>query len=195
VDLLAVGGAAVSGGIALLAEDPAAAETGFQINFFWIITQAISFLIFLAILYFAAFRRIGGVLEERRSRIEQGLQDAEQARRDRESAEAERIATLQEARREANDILARAQKVAQDSRDADIAATKAELERMRERAAADIEAEKQRAIADLRGEVADLALRAAGRVVGETLSTERERRLVADFLAETSGPPSGGSGS
>lgn len=194
MDLLAVGGAAVSGGIALLAEDPAA-ETGFQINFFWIITQAISFLIFLAILYFAAFRRIGGVLEERRSRIEQGLQDAEQARRDRESAEAERVVTLQEARREANDILARAQKVAQESRDSDIAATKAELERMRERAAADIEAEKQRAIADLRGEVADLALRAAGRVVGETLSTERERRLVADFLAETNSPSSGGSGS
>lgn len=194
MDLLAVGGAAVSGGIALLAEEGgAAAETGFQINFFWVITQALSFLIFLAILYFAAFRRIGGVLEERRARIEQGLQDAEQARKDRESAEAERVVTLQEARREANDILARAQKVAQDSRDADIAATKADLERMRERAAAEITAEKQRAIAELRTEVADLALRAAGRVVGETLSGERERRLVADFLSETS-PSSGGSG-
>ena len=39
---------------------------------------------------------------------------------------------------------------------------------MRERAAAEIEAEKQRAIAELRGEVADLALAAAGRVVGES---------------------------
>jgi F-type H+-transporting ATPase subunit b len=192
VDLLTVGGVAVSEAIALLAEE-GGAETGFQINFFWVITQAISFLIFLAILYFAAFRRIGGVLEERRSRIEQGLQDAEQARRDRESAEVERLATLQEARREANEILARAQKVAQESRDSDIAATKADLERMRERAAADIESEKQRAIADLRGEVADLALRAAGRVVGETITADRERRLVADFLAETSGPPSGSS--
>jgi F-type H+-transporting ATPase subunit b len=192
VDLLTVGGVTVSEAIALLAEE-GGAETGFQINFFWVITQAISFLIFLAILYFAAFRRIGGVLEERRSRIEQGLQDAEQARRDRESAEAERVSTLHEARREANDILARAQKVAQESRDADIAATKAELERMRERAAADIESEKQRAIADLRGEVADLALRAAGRVVGETISADRERRLVADFLAETSSPQSEGS--
>ncbi len=191
MDLLA----AVSGGIALLAEEggAAAVETGFQINFFWVITQALSFLIFLAILYFAAFRRIGGVLEERRARIEQGLQDAEQARRDRESAEAERVTTLQEARREANDILARAQKVAQDSRDADIAATKADLERMRERAAAEIVAEKQRAIAELRTEVADLALRAAGRVVGEPLSSARERRLVAGFLAETNAT-SGGSG-
>jgi F-type H+-transporting ATPase subunit b len=191
VDLLSVGATVVGEGIALLAEE-GGAETGFQINFFWVITQALSFLIFLAILYFAAFRRIGGVLEERRSRIEQGLQDAEQARRDRESAEAERIATLQEARREANEILARAQKVAQETRDADIAATKAELERLRERAAADLDAEKQRAIGDLRGEVAELALRAAGRVVGETLTAERERRLVADFLAETNDASRGG---
>jgi F-type H+-transporting ATPase subunit b len=54
---------------------------------------------------------------------------------------------------------------------------------MRERATAEIEAEKTRAIADLRGEVADLALAAAGRVVGETMSDDRQRRLVQEFLA------------
>ena len=75
----------------------------------------------------------------------------------------------------------------------DIAATKAELERMRERATAEIDAEKQRAIGELRGEVADLALAAASRVVGETISTDRERRLVQEFLAET-GTGSAGSG-
>ena len=87
------------------------------------------------------------MLGERKARIEQGLKDAEQARRDRENAEQERVAALTEARREANEILARAQKVAQETRDADIAATREELERMRVRAAAEIEAEKQRAIA------------------------------------------------
>jgi F-type H+-transporting ATPase subunit b len=97
------------------------------------------------------------------------------------------VATLAEARREANDILARAQKVAQETRDADIAATRAELDRMRERATAEIEAEKTRAIADLRGEVADLALAAAGRVVGETMSDDRQRRLVQEFLATSNG--------
>ena len=91
--------------------------------------------------------------------------------------------TLAEARREANEILNRAQKVAQETRDADIAATREELERMRVRATAEIEAEKQRAIADLRGEVADLALAAAGRVVGETMTDDRQRRLVEEFLS------------
>ena len=160
-------------------------EAGFQINLFWVVAQAVSFLLFLAILYFAAFKRIGGVLEERRSAIEQGLRDAEQARHDREGAEAERIATLNEARREANEILTRSQKVAQESREADIAATREELDRLRTRATAEIEAEKHRAMTELRAEVADLALSAASRVVGESMTDARQRRLVEQFLTES----------
>lgn len=187
MDLLAIGGAVQSGAVALAAE--AGGETaGLQINFFWIIVSALNFIVLFVILAVFAFGPLRRMLADRRTRIEEGLRDAEQARRDRESAETERVAALQEARHEANEILTRAQKVAQELRDADIMATKAELERLRERAAADIEAEKQRAITDLRAEVADLALRAASKVVGETLTSERERRLVSEFLAETTGP-------
>ncbi len=166
---------------------PLAQETGgLTINFFWVIVSALNFVVFFTILWVFAFRPMSAMFSERRSRIEQGLKDAEQARQDRESAEQERLAALQEARREATDILGRAQKIAPESREADMAATRQELERMRDRAAADIEAEKQRAIADLRDEVASLALQAAGRVVGETMTGERQRRLVDEFIRESS---------
>jgi F-type H+-transporting ATPase subunit b len=157
-------------------------EAKFQVNLFQVIIAAANFVVFLVLLWVFALKPVSKMLSDRKERIEQGLKDAEQARRDRENAESERVATLTEARREANDILARAQKVAQDTREADIAATKEELERLRERATAEIEAEKVRAISDVRAEVADLALRAAGRVVGETMSSKRERRLVEEFL-------------
>jgi F-type H+-transporting ATPase subunit b len=165
--------------VRLSAEDAAL----FQINLFQVIIAAANFVVFLAIIWTFAFKPVARMLADRKARIEQGLKDADQARRDRESAEAERVAALQGARREANDILARAQKVAQDTRDADIAATRDELERMRVRAAAELEAEKVRAISDLRAEVADLALLAAGRVVGETMTDARQRRLVEEFLS------------
>ena len=190
MDLLSVASGVAHRAVSLNAE----AEPLFQINLFQVIIAAANFVIFLAIIWKFAFTPVSKILSDRKERIEQGLKDAEQARRDRESAEAERVAALQEARRESNEILARAQKVAQESRDADIAATKAELERMRERAAAEIEAEKQRAIGELRTEVADLALRAASRVVGETMTSDREKRLVEQFLAE-SGDTSGGTSS
>jgi F-type H+-transporting ATPase subunit b len=186
VNLLSVVGSAAAAGVVATQE----AETGggLAINFFWIAVASANFIVFAIILYLAFGKQVSGLLASRRERIEQGLRDAEQAKRDRETAEQERLATLAEARRESNDILARAQKVAQETRDADIAATREELERMRVRAADEITAEKQRALAELRGEVADLALQAAGRLVGETMTDQRQRRLVEEFLAEpTSG--------
>ena len=161
--------------------------TGFQINLFWVIVSAVNFIVFFLIVKSLAFKGLTQTLDTRRSRIEQGLRDAEQARIDRESAGQERQAALTEARREANEIINRAQKVASETREADIAATREELGRLRERAAAEIETEKQRAIAELRGEVTDLALAAAGRVVGDSMTADRQRRLVADFLAESVG--------
>jgi F-type H+-transporting ATPase subunit b len=173
MNLFAISPAPFAGGAVLYQEG--GGEGVLAINFFWIIVASINFLVFAALLYLA----------DRRDRIEQGLRDAEQARRDRESAEQERLAALAEARREANEILARAQKMAQETRDADIAATREELERMRSRASDEIEAEKSRALAELRGEVADLALAAASKVVNESMTGDRQRRLVEEFLTKS----------
>jgi F-type H+-transporting ATPase subunit b len=181
VDVLAVASEVGRAVAQLTAEE---GETAlFQVNLFWVIVSALNFIFFFVLIWTFAFKPVSKMLEDRRERIEQGLKDAEQARRDRENAEAERVATLAEARKEANDILTRAQRVAKETREADIAATRGELERMRERAANDIEAEKQRAITELRTEVADLALAAASRVVGESLTDDRQRKLVREFLA------------
>ena len=183
MDILAVAAGAGHTVVRLAAEE--GGETLFQINLFWVVVSALNFILFFAIIWAFAFKPVSAMLADRKARIEQGLKDAEQARLDRANGEAERVATLAEARREANDILTRAQKVAQESRDADIAATKDELERMRVRAAAEIEAEKVRAIADVRAEVADLALLAASRVVGESMTDDRQRRLVDEFLSSS----------
>ncbi len=184
MDLYAAGSAITAAAGAVAAEGGA----GIQINVFWIIVVATNFVLFLAILTVFAWNPVTRILDDRRARIEQGLKNAEQARLDLERAAAATAEQLAAARREARDIVERAQKVAQETREADMAATRAELERMRVRAAAEIEAEKGRAIADLRAEVADLALAAAGRVVRETMDGQRQRRLVEEFLAEPGVP-------
>ena len=176
--------------VAALAAEGEATSEPFQINLFWIIVAATTFVLFFFLVREFALAGLQQTLSDRRDRIEQGLKDAEQARRDRESAEQERTAALQEARREANEIITRAQRVAAETREQDIAATREELARMKDRASAQIEAEKQRAIAELRGEVADLALAAASRVVREEMTSDRQRKLVQEFLAT---PPAGGS--
>jgi F-type H+-transporting ATPase subunit b len=160
------------------------AASGIVFNGFWILVAALNFLFFLAVLQVFAFRPVSRMLEERRNRIEQGLRDADAARLEREEAANERLSVLAQARAEAEDILTRAQRLADENRERDMAETRAQLEQMRERAAADINAERERALADVRGQVAELALSAAARVVGETMTSQRERRLVEEFLTE-----------
>jgi F-type H+-transporting ATPase subunit b len=161
---------------------------GFTINFFWVIVAALNFLVFFALAWIIILKPLSGRLAERRAAIDQGLKDAEAARVALEASAARAADEIAAARREAREIVDRSQRLAQESREADIAATREELERLRIRATAEIEAEKSRAIADLRTEVADLAMAAAGRIVGESMTGERQRRLVEEFLAETSAP-------
>jgi F-type H+-transporting ATPase subunit b len=182
VDLFAIVGTLPAGGAVVPSADQPA---GLAINGFWIIVSSLNFIVFLVVLNQLFGGTIQRMLAERRARIDQGLADAEAARIERESSSVQAAESIADARREAKEIIDRAQKVAQDTRDADIAATREELERMKVKAAADIEAERQRALADLRAEVADLALTAAGRVVGETMSDQRQRRLVEEFLRES----------
>jgi len=160
--------------------------SGLTVNVFWVIIAALNFVVFFLLAYRLILVPVGGRLADRRDRIEQGLRDADAARRDRESAADQRQGILNEARREASDIVQRAQKVADDERDKGVAETQAEIEQLRERAVTEIDAERKRAILDVRAQVADLVLLAAGRVVGETMSDERERRLVDEFLTQIS---------
>jgi F-type H+-transporting ATPase subunit b len=170
------------------AVEPAAAAgaetTGLSINLFWVIVAALNFIVFLALIWRFAFDPLTDILAQRKGRIEQGLADAEQARKDRDAAAAERDRVIGDARREAMLVITAAQKAAQDLRDADVAATREELDKMRERATAEVAAERDRALAELRAEVADLALAAAGKVMGESMTDARQRRMVDDFLRE-----------
>lgn len=167
-------------------------SAGLTINFFWIIVSALNFIVFFYLVYRLVLVPVGGMLNDRKEKIEQGLQDADAARRDREVAADQRQAILAEARREASDILARGQRMSDEAREKGVTDTQAEIERMRQKAESEIDAERQRAFTDVRSQVAELALQAAGKVVGETMNDDREKRLVDQFLTEVSGPsPSG----
>jgi F-type H+-transporting ATPase subunit b len=187
MDLFAITDGTSQGALVFAAE-AAHEASGFQINLFWIIVSALNFLVFFVLAWKLALQPVFGQLRARRERIEQGLRDADTARTEREAAQEQRQAMLAEARREANDIIVRAQRTADETRDQGVAETRTEIDRLRAQAVGEIDAERQRALSEVRAQVADLALRAAGRVVGETMNSDRERRLVNDFLAQVAGP-------
>ncbi|MFN2483929.1 MAG: F0F1 ATP synthase subunit B [Candidatus Limnocylindria bacterium] len=156
----------------------------FGVDLFKLAAQILNFLLLIYLLNRFAFKPLLRMIDERQATISQGLKDAEQAKRDRQLARAEREAAVDEARNEAQAMIARATKIAEDSRAETVAQARVEAERVTQRAREEIEAEKERAIREIRTEVADLAILAAGRLLHEEIDGPRQRRLVQDFLAE-----------
>ena len=146
--------------------------------------QIINFLLLLYLLNRFLFKRVLGMLDDRQSKISQGLEDAETAARDRELARAEREAALAEARREAEAMVQRAAKTAEATSADILAEAKASAEQITARAREEISAEKEKALAEIRGEVADLALEAASKLIGSEMDAPKQRKLVQQFLAE-----------
>ena len=148
--------------------------------------QVINFLLLLYLLNRFLFKPVLARLDERSQKISKGLEDAEVAARDRELARAEREAAVSEARKEAATVIANANKIATETRDEILAKAREDAERVTERAREEINAEKDKAMAELRAHVADLALDAAAKLVRADMNATTQRRLVEEFLAETS---------
>ena len=156
----------------------------FDVNWVGLGFQVFNFLLLLYLLNRLMFKPLMARMDERSSRIEKGLEDAEAAARDRELARAEREAAVSEARKEAAEMIARANKIAEDTRNEILGKARDEAEKVTARAREEITAEKERAMAELRAQVADLALIAAGKLVRSEMDGATQRRLVEEFLAE-----------
>lgn len=159
------------------------AELG--IDFSRLLQQIVNFGILLILLRFLLYKPVLRLLEERRERIRKGLEDAEKARAALEGAQAEYEKRLEEARREAQAIIAQATQAAERAREEILAEARAEAQRIVAKAQEEIEYERKRLLVELRQEVADLAILAAGRIINRQLDEALHRKLIQDFLAET----------
>jgi F-type H+-transporting ATPase subunit b len=93
-------------------------------------------------------------------------------------------AILKDAREQAEEIIARAEKAAEVREGEAVAEAKRRREELLEQARRDIEMETRRAIQEIRKEVADLTVLATEKVTRKTLTEEDQKRLVEEALAE-----------
>jgi len=148
-----------------------------------LVAQLINFFLLLAVLTLVLYKPVTRMLRERRERIAKGLANAEAAGKRAAQAEADYQKRLEEARREAQAIVAQAKEAAEKERQAIIAAAQAEAQARRLQASEEIERERQAALAALQDQVADLAIDAAGQVLGRAVDEAAHRQLVRDFLS------------
>ena len=144
----------------------------------------ITFLIVLWVLQRFAFGPIQKMIDQRRDRIREALDEADKARtearelreltaKEREQAKADREHILEEARRQSKRLVEQAKERA----DADL---KEQLEKNRE----ELAAENARLREQIRRDVVELTLFAAEKVTGKVLDEDDQRRLIEETIEE-----------
>ncbi len=144
----------------------------------------VSFLITLFVLKRYAFGPIQKMIDERRERIRQSLEEADRAREEARRLLDEHRSLIAGARSDAEQILAEARRVADSQRERARQEVEADRQRRLEETRRQIEAETQRALVQIRAEVADLTLLAAEKVTGKTLDQADQRRLIEEAISE-----------
>jgi F-type H+-transporting ATPase subunit b len=159
------------------------------INLSVLIAQVCNLAILFAALYFLLFKRLRTTMEERKQKIQQGLEEAERAQAEAARAEAvfqermeqieqEREAIIAQAREEAERLKAEAAAQAREE-----AREEAQRTLAQEREA--FETERQQALADMHNQIVGLVLAATRKVVEEGIDEQVQRRLIDRFLSET----------
>jgi F-type H+-transporting ATPase subunit b len=129
-----------------------------------------------------AFAPIQGMIDARRDQIRQSIEEADNAREQARALLDEHKALMNEARGQAEQILAEARKTREAMEVRMREETEAERQRRLEETRKEIAAETSRALQQIRAEVAELTVEAASRVVGRTLDSDRDRELIAEAI-------------
>lgn len=153
------------------------------INLGLLIVQIIAFIIVFLTLNAWVYQPMLNMMETRKQKIAQGLEDARIAADARASAEKDAAKIVADAQIEASKIVKEATDRAATAGKDVKAAAEAEAVKAREGAMAEAQLERNRILGDLRGQVASLAIAAANKLVGEALDEKKQRALLDEFFS------------
>jgi F-type H+-transporting ATPase subunit b len=141
-----------------------------------------------------AFPRIQEALDKRANAIRDSIEQAEKTRQEADEVLQEYRGRLREAREQADEIVARARKSAETTKAQAADEGRENKEELVAAARRDIEAETRRSLERIRKEVADLTVLTTEKVTRKSLSSDDQKKLIDEALAEVDFSVLGGNG-
>jgi len=147
------------------------------------IAQVVNFLILAAILRALAYEPVAKMLKQRSDKIKDAINKADADKKAAEETLAQYKKQLADAQIRAQEIVDKAEITARQERDALVAETKKEIERLKQNAQLEIQNERNRAFEQMQKEIVNLSLAAAEKIVAKNLTSKENDKLVSDFIA------------
>ena len=154
----------------------------FNIEWQLVLAQLVNFAIVLYVLYRFAYGPILNLMTERTEKIDKGLKDAESAGKKLTEITEKEKEVLVEARKQAQEIVTKAEAVAVKNKEEIVVAAKEQSEKILADAEKKIELEKNKMMQEVKGQIAELVVAATGKVIGEKMDREKDKELIAKVL-------------
>ncbi len=163
---------------------PLGAASFTDLNFGLTLWTVILFLCFAFVVTKLGWKPILSIIEERERQIRGAVETAQHAQAEAQTLLVQQKEALREAWGQREEIVKRAFRDAEALKSDLFAQARAESERLVQKAREQIEREKRLALEEIRGQVADLAILAAGKIVESSLTPEAQRKLVDQFMSD-----------
>ena len=141
-----------------------------------------SFLLLIFLVKKYAWGNISSILDERAEKISSDIDGAEEARKKAEELASKREAELAGSRTEAKTIIENAKGTAEKSRADILAEAKLEAGRLKEKANQEIAQNKAEALQSVKGDVADLTISLAGKIISQNLDGQTHKELIDQYI-------------
>lgn len=150
-------------------------------NFVWAI---LNILILYVLLRIFLFKPINKMMNERTRSIQNDIDSAQKAKQEADEMKEQYAEALENAKTEAQKIISKAKDEADSQKKDIINQSHDEAEQIIQSANKTIENERKRSMQQAQSEIADLAIAAASKIIGENVDDTRNRQLVDEFLSE-----------
>ncbi len=148
------------------------------------IPALIAFLIILVVLQKLVWPSVLEMMEKRQAKIQSDLEAAERSKLQAAEEVRSYEAKILDAHHEADAIVAKAKKEAEEVRSAVLAKAQREAADIIAKAHGAVDSERHKAMIELSSSVVDLSVEIASKIIGNDLSEEEQRRLAEKYLAE-----------
>ncbi len=128
------------------------------------------------------FKPINEMLAKRKAKADAEIQDAVNARNEAVAMKNEYEQSMKDARNQASEILATAQKTAARESEEMLRDAKAQAAAIKAKAESDIAQEKRKAVNEIKNEIGGMAVEIAGKVIERELSEKDHKKLIDDFI-------------
>ena len=122
------------------------------------------------------------VSAERKAKADSQIADAQKLRTEAEAMKAEYEQNLQNARTEANQIVAAAQKTATARSEELLGEARAQAAALKQKAEADIAQERKKAVNEVKDEIGGMAMEIASKVVEREIREADHKDLIDEFI-------------